>query len=68
MTLHKAMIIVLKEYGGEMTSEALAAELNKRKLYKKKDESEIIPYQLVGRAKQYSHLFIRDGTLIKLKK
>ena len=67
MTLHEAMEVVLKENGQSMSSADIAKEINERNLYKKNDGSLIISYQIVGRAKNYPHLFNRSSTMISLK-
>ena len=68
MTLHEAIIILLDEKGSEMTTSSIADELNKRKLYAKKDGSLIIPYQIVGRASQYPKYFTLNGSKVGLVK
>ena len=68
MTLHEAIIIILKEKGGEMSTGDIARELNKRKLYSKKDGSEITAFQVHGRTKNYPKLFTRNGSKVGLIK
>lgn len=68
MTLHEAIIIVLQEKGGEMSTADIASELNKRKLYSKKDGSEITGFQIHGRTKNYPKLFTRNGSKVGLVK
>jgi len=68
MTLHEAIIIILKEKDGEMTTAYIARELNNRKLYSKKDGSEITDYQIHGRTKNYPKLFTRNGSKVGLAK
>jgi len=51
MTLHEAIQIVLREKGRVMTTQEIANELNQRKLYTKRDGSEITAFQIRGRTK-----------------
>jgi len=66
MTLHEAIEKLLKSKDREMTTIEIANELNKNKWYQKKDGSEIIPYQIHGRTKNYPQLFHRNGTVVSL--
>lgn len=50
-----------------MTTREIAAELNKKQWYKKKDGSAITPYQIHGRTKNYSLLFLREGSMVHLR-
>lgn len=51
-----------------MTTTEIARELNKNGWYQKKDKSEIIPYQIHGRTKNYPELFDREGSMVSLKR
>ena len=66
MTLHEAIKVVLKEAGRPMSTREIAAELNKRGLYAKKDGTEITDFQVHGRTKNYPKLFRREGTTVHL--
>lgn len=66
MTLHEAIRVVLEEAGRSMSTREIAAELNRRDLYKKMDGSEISDFQVHGRTKNYSHIFRREGTVVSL--
>jgi len=66
MTLHEAIQVVLRETGREMTTIEIANELNKRKLYAKKDDSQITDYQVHGRTKNYPKVFTRNGNRVGL--
>ncbi|WP_314243872.1 HTH domain-containing protein [Empedobacter tilapiae] len=66
MTLHEAIIKVLKSRGREMTTTEIAYELNRNKWYQKKDGSDIIPYQIHGRTKNYPIFFKRNGSVVSL--
>ncbi|MCS2966502.1 winged helix-turn-helix domain-containing protein [Bacteroides ovatus] len=52
MTLHEAIIKLLKEKGTPMTTTEIANALNENKWYLKKDKSEITPFQIHGRTKK----------------
>ena len=67
MTLHEAIQIVLREKGRIMTTQEIANELNQRKLYTKRDGSDITAFQIHGRTKNYPHLFTRDGSKVGSK-
>lgn len=67
MTLHEAIIVILREHGSPMTTREIAQELNKRELYSKKDGSKISDYQVHGRTKNYPSLFFRDGSRVGLQ-
>lgn len=49
-----------------MTTQAIADELNHRKWYQKGDGSAITAFQIHGRTKNYSNLFVRNGSLVSL--
>lgn len=66
MTLHEAIIIVLKENVNAMTTKEIANELNTRKIYTKKDGTEIKPNQISARIRRYQHLFSKGGSLVSL--
>ncbi|MDR0874565.1 MAG: winged helix-turn-helix domain-containing protein [Prevotellaceae bacterium] len=66
MTLHEAIVKLLQEKGRSMTTTEIANELNKNGWYEKKDGSEIIPFQIHGRTKNYPHLFAREGSTVSL--
>lgn len=67
MTLHEAIIIVLRQKGRPMSTQEIADELNKNGLYSKKDGSTITAFQIHGRTRNYDHLFHRDGSMVSLK-
>ena len=66
MTLHEAIIKLLKEKGTPMTTTEIANALNENKWYLKKDKSEITPFQIHGRTKNYDKLFRRLGNTVYL--
>ena len=67
MTLHEAMIEVLKKKKSPMTTKEIAEQLNQNKLYEKKDKSPIKASQIQIRAYNYKHLFVMKGNNISLK-
>ncbi|VAW11648.1 hypothetical protein MNBD_BACTEROID03-1699 [hydrothermal vent metagenome] len=64
MTLHEAIEKVLQKKGGQMTTAEIANELNINKWCQKKDGSEIIPFQIHGRTRNYPNLFDRNGSTV----
>lgn len=67
MTLHEAIIKLLKQKGRSMTTTEIASDLNRNMWYAKKDGSLITAYQVHGRTRQYSQIFSRQGTLVTLR-
>lgn len=58
MTLHDAMIKVLKESTKEcMTSREIADKINSQKLYERQDKGIIPTSQIIARANQYPEYF-----------
>ncbi len=67
MTLHEAMVSVLGESPqGMLRASDLAREINRQSLYKMRDGRPVEPQQVHARVGHYSHLFVREGTFIKL--
>lgn len=66
MTLHEEIVAILKEFGHEMTTKEIAEIVNKRKKYIKRDGSDVTPFQIHGRTKNYPQLFTRDKTIVGL--
>ena len=57
-TLHGAMIVVLREIDGHTAEQVwLATEINRRKLYTKRDGSLVKSNQIGARAKNYPKYF-----------
>jgi len=68
MTLHDALVLVLREKGDTpMTARALADAVNERGLYRKRDGSPVEINQIHARANNYEELFEKDGSLIRLR-
>jgi|SRR5215218_7009160 len=57
MTLHEAMVEVLRERGGWMYRDELAREIAERDLYRQRDGGPAPSDQLRLRARKYDHLF-----------
>jgi hypothetical protein len=67
ITLHEELIAILNEHGNRwMTTQELAAQVNRRGRYQKRDGSEVNDFQIHGRTKNYSQLFERDGSRVRL--
>lgn len=65
-TLHEAMVEVLKDcQGGMMRANDLAAEINRRRLYRMRDGRPVEAQQIHARVGNYPHLFEKEGTFIK---
>jgi hypothetical protein len=56
LTLHEAMVVVLRECGGVMHSEDLARVIAERDLYRRRDGQHPSAHQLRARAGRYPHL------------
>lgn len=66
-TLHDAMASVLANQPYGLRAGDLAAEINRRGLYRMRDGRAVEPQQIHARVGSYSDLFVREGTFIKLK-
>ena len=67
MTLHKAMALVIGESPQQMLRAAdLAAEINRRRLYRMRDGRPVEAQQIHARVGHYPDVFQREGTFIKL--
>ena len=68
MTLHEAMREVLQTAPMRMMrAHDLAAEIDRRRLYRMRDGRAVEPQQIHARTGSYTDLFEREGTFIKLK-
>lgn len=65
LTLHEAMIAILKEQPNKaMHSKDLAEIINKRGSYRKKDNTNVEGKQIYSRARKYSQFFeVKDGII-----
>jgi hypothetical protein len=67
LTLHDEIADILRGQGNTwMTTSELAAQVNARLNYIKRDRSVVTDYQIHGRTRNYSHLFERDGSRVRL--
>ena len=67
LTLHEAIRLVLQEHGdGWMSVRDLAAEVNARDLYRRKDGAPVEANQVHARTKNYSKMFVKDGPRVRL--
>lgn len=68
VTLHDEIVAILRESGvASMSTSEIAARVNARGRYQKRDGSAVTAYQIHGRTKNYSDLFDRDGTRVSLR-
>ncbi|MHB1446207.1 MAG: hypothetical protein ACYCTI_00405 [Acidimicrobiales bacterium] len=67
-TLHEVMVVVLEDEPYGLRAGDLAAEINRRGLYRMRDGRPVEAQQIHARVGNYSELFAREGTFIKLKK
>jgi multidrug resistance efflux pump len=68
LTLHEAIRQVLLDHPEDwMTVTDIAVEINRRKLYEKRDSSPVEPSQIHARTKNYAALFDKDGPRIRLR-
>jgi len=69
MTLHNAIVKVLREKKRAMTTREIADEINRRRLYCRKDRADVPASQISARMNKsdYSHLFTRQGSYIGLR-
>lgn len=67
VTLHEEIAAILSEAGGDgMSTSEIAAAVNRRGNYRKRDGSEITAFQVHGRTRNYAGLFDRDGSMVRL--
>lgn len=67
MTLHEEIVQILKEKGNPLSTSEISDLVNQRKNYKKKDGSSVSPFQIHGRTRNYSNLFLRNKSTVGLK-
>jgi HB1, ASXL, restriction endonuclease HTH domain len=68
LTLHEALIRILREHGNEaMTAPELADEVNRTRLYRMADGSPVEKGQIHARVHNYDHLFVREDGRIRLR-
>lgn len=66
MTLHDAIVEILRELGHPVSTTELADEVNRRGSYRKKDRSPITAFQIHGRTRNYPQLFSRQTSNVSL--
>ncbi len=67
LTLHDEITDILRgQNNAWMTTSELAAQVNARLNYIKRDGSVITDFQIHGRTRNYSHLFERNGSRVRL--
>ena len=66
MTLHEAIVQLLKQTERAMTTHEIADKLNRNKWYQKKDGSKITDFQIHGRTKNYPQFFNRSGAIVSI--
>jgi Mg-chelatase subunit ChlI len=67
LTLHDAMAEVLRTaQGGMLRAGDLAAEIERRRLYRMRDGRPVEAQQIHARVGHYPHLFAKEGTFIRL--
>lgn len=68
LTLHQAIEVVLGERNNQwVTVHDLAAEINERRLYTKRDRSDVDPSQIHARTNKYPQMFEKNGPNIRLR-
>jgi hypothetical protein len=68
MTLHEALVLVLRENDNQpMSVRQLTDAVNERGLYRKRDGSPVEVNQVHARTSNYEALFAKDGALIRLR-
>ncbi len=66
-TLHEAMTLVIRDSpAGMLRAGDIAQEIEKRHLYRMRDGRPVEAQQIHARVSNYSHLFEKVGTFIKL--
>lgn len=66
MTLHEAMVVVLRDAERGLRAGDLAAEINRRRLYRMRDGRPVEAQQIHARVGNYGHLFRKAGSSILL--
>lgn len=66
MTLHEAMVVVLRDAEHGLRAGDLAAEINRRRLYRMRDGRPVEAQQIHARVGNYGHLFRKSGPSILL--
>jgi hypothetical protein len=68
MKLHEAIALIINENGNAWThAQKIRDEINQRGLYVKKDGTKVELNQIHARTKNYTAMFDKDGSMIRLK-
>jgi len=68
VTLHEEIAEILRENGNRwMTTAEVAGHVNGRRRYTKRDGSAVTAFQVHGRTRNYSHIFEREGSMVRLR-
>jgi hypothetical protein len=68
VTLHQEIESILREHGGSMTTQEIAEAVRSRGRYIKRDgTSNVSAFQVHGRTKNYTDIFERDGSKVRLR-
>ena len=70
VTLHEEIVAILIDACDDwMTTTEIAREVKRRGRYRKRDgTSNVTPYQVHGRTKNYTQLFERDSTRVRRRR
>ena len=66
MTLHEEIHSILMARGEPMATTEIAAEINRRRNYVKRDGSPVTETQVFRRTRTYCKLFVYDGSKVGL--
>lgn len=67
ITLHEELRAIFIESGEEwLSTRQLADRVNEKRRYRKKDGSDVTPYQIHGRTRHYSHIFEQQKQQVRL--
>jgi hypothetical protein len=67
MTLHEAIVSLLKQKNKPMSILEITEELNQSGLYERSDGKEVCSFQVHGRTHNFNQLFVRNGNMVSLK-
>ena len=68
MSLHEAMVEVLREAGRPLRPVEIAARINELGLHQRDDGGSVPSGQVSARARRYQHLFCKEGPMLTLEK
>lgn len=67
MTLHDAIVSLLKQKNKPMSIHEITDELNQKGLYERTDGKEVCTFQVHGNTFNQKQLFVRNGNMVSLK-